>query len=165
MASTFTYDVSLSSDQLSELASMLDAIGDNLDSVCKSAELEVAEGAAQVARGRAKHDTGTLANSIYVEQGEGGTAVVCGASYGAFVEFGTGIGHGPSSATASRALRDSGWQINASGKGEPGWVYRSYDGFHRTHGQDGVGFMGAGADYARKTLLPTFSRRIREALG
>lgn len=139
----------LSIDSLSALEEMLEAMGDGVEDGAHRAAHALADEAANVARAACPSDTGGLSASIHTERTESGYDVVASAPYAAFVEFGTGIGAPSVNQFDAKAMAGGGYSVNASGKGEEGWVYPKDGGFRLTHGQSGKGFMAAGAEAIR----------------
>ncbi|WP_278591850.1 HK97 gp10 family phage protein [Olsenella uli] len=156
----------LSVESLGELERRLSELADGIQGSATDGALELAMRAAEVARASCPTDTGSLASSIHVEPTDAGADVVASAPYAAFVEFGTGIGTPSDSPLDARAMDESGYEVNASGRGEEGWVYPSDDGgFLLTHGQGGKGFMAAGAEAARADAREVVLSHVRgEAL-
>lgn len=162
--SEVSYVCNLDSGSLDALADALQNVAANIQGACDAAAHELAENAAKVAQAAAPG--GSLPGSIVVEDTGDGSDVVCTAPYGCFVEFGTGLGSPAASSATVKAMREAGWHINESGRGEPGWHYPKKDGtFGFTHGQSGAGFMGWGAETARGEMAYTFARHIREETG
>lgn len=139
----------LSVSSLDALQAEIDRIADSISDGARSGAVALATEAARVARGACPAETGDLRSSIHVEPTDSGADVVASAPYAAFVEFGTGIGVPSGSSLDARAMAGSGYSVNASGRGEEGWVYPKGGGFFTTHGQSGKGFMAAGAEAAR----------------
>jgi hypothetical protein len=139
----------LSLDSLEALENALNALGDGIESGAERGSLALATEAMNVAKAACPTDTGGLAASIHTERTESGYDVVASAPYAAFVEFGTGIGTPSGDQFDAKAMSGAGYEVNASGKGEEGWVYPKNGEFHLTHGQSGKGFMAAGAEAIR----------------
>ena len=141
--------ISSAARQLSDYASSLDARADAL-------ALSLAGTASGTAKSTCPQSSGTLARSIRVDYHGGGRAdVVAASEHAAFVEFGTGIGPASTRRQDASAMAESGYRVNASGKGEAGWLFPTADGWKLTHGQSGKGFMAAGAEEARDRLYRT----------
>lgn len=140
----------LSESSLDALQRRVEELARGLGDAASLGAVEAAEMAADAARDACPSGTGSLAASIRVEPRDGGADVVCSAPYAAFVEFGTGLGPASGAPDDVSAMGASGYEVNASGRGEEGWVYPTEEGgFRLTHGQPGSGFMAAGAEAAR----------------
>lgn len=145
--------VTLDPSSIAEACRRLEAYADALPARCDALCAASGERAASVARENCRVDTGELASSIRVEGSGGSREVVCDGDGAAFHEFGTGLGRGPVNRASALAMGDAGWQPDATGRGEAGWAYPDPEGgWSWTHGQDGRGFMGAGATAARHYL-------------
>lgn len=157
---------SLSEASLLALAARLDGAAGRLDEACDAASGRLAEIAAQTAKAACPQGTDSLARSIGTEGLGGGRAdAVCSAPYAAFVEFGTGLGSPSGRRQDNAAMADSGYRINASGKGESGWAFPSEVGWKWTHGQSGKGFMAAGAEEARDRSREVVRDAVRAVMS
>lgn len=139
----------LSVDSLEALERALEDIGDGVEDGAERGVLALATEAMNVAKAACPTDTGALSASIHTEKTGSGYDVVASAPYAAFVEFGTGIGTPSGNSFDAKAMSGGGYSVNASGKGEEGWVYPKDGGFFLAHGQSGKGFMAAGAEAIR----------------
>lgn len=154
----------LSADSLGALEARLRRYADDIDRARLTVADTLAETAAEVARATCPVDTGELVGSIRAtSEGNGYAEVTASTDHAAFVEFGTGIGAPSGHAGDAKAMGASGYAVNASGKGEPGWFYPADDGTWKlTHGQSGKGFMAAGAEEARSRVAEVARRALRQ---
>lgn len=151
--------VRLSSDGFRQAAEQLRRYAEQIEERNEELVSTLADDAVEIATLNCPVDTGGLVASIGAQKSGSYAEVTASGENVAFVEFGTGTGSAPSSATSNEAAAAVGWKRNASGRGEEGWPFVASDGNWKiTHGQDGAGFMGAGADFAKSMV----ERRARE---
>lgn len=150
----------LSTDSLDKLQRQLLEASDGVVGVSRDLTERAAQAALEEARRSCPEYTGALAQSIHIEETDNGFDVVTKMPYAAFVEFGTGAGIPSSEPDDVRAMSESGYTVNLSGKGRSGWVYPKGDQFFFTHGQSGRGFMAKGAEAARRIVATTKLKAI-----
>lgn len=144
----------LSASSLAGLEKELRRYADSLESKASELASALGESTAASARAGVRSETGATAASITCVPTADGCEVVASGDAVMFHEFGTGLGSAPANAASNRAASEIGWTINASGRGEEGWVYYDEAGNRRfTHGQSGAGFMGNAAEQARSQLV------------
>ncbi len=154
--------ISLSQSGLKELEQQIEAVAKRLESVPETVVDELSIIAEDTAKVRVKHATGTLASSITTTKHRNHAVVSTNSPYATFVEFGTGIGRPSGDPLDSKAMAEMGYVIGASGHGEKGWNYFKDGEWVHTVGQNGAGYMAAGANEARQHIAETVKRALND---
>ncbi len=152
--------INLSDSGLKELQRQIEQVAQHLESVPETVVDELSIIAEDAAKASAKHSTGTLASSISTTKHDNQAKVISKSPYAVFVEFGTGIGRPSSDPLDTKAMAEMGYVVDGRGHGEKGWNYFKDGEMVHTVGQNGAGFMAAGANEARQHIAEIVKRAI-----